>query len=137
MGSHSMFAEDSSLQGWGRKLRLIAPAIEEKAKEDRARAEAGAATTEAISKLAAQGESDLPASKALTAELESIAAEMKKLDAEAAAIAEKRGRLAAQAEVLPAKYRSEHEMDEDRLDGVRGSREREKRADVTNAERDT
>jgi len=83
-----------------------------------------------IAKLRAQGEDELPADRGLVAEVEAIAAELRE-------IREDDRTAMARAEELGAQYGRAHEVDEARLAGERGGRAREKRADVSAAERDT
>lgn len=127
--------EDASLQRWGRNLKTISPAIEDLAKAADGTSELADAIATGVSKLAQQGEDDLPAHKTLTAEAAAIAAELKTIQADNPAA--RLRSLAARAEALGITYRQQHETDEARLAGERGSRAREKRADVTNAEQDT
>lgn len=129
--------DDASLQRWGRNLTTIGPAIEEMARDADKKAQLAGAIAASVQKLATQGETDLPAHPTVTAEAAAIAAELKQAQAESeAAVARLRG-LAARADALGASYRRNHEVDEARLNGERGSRAREKRADVGLAEQDT
>jgi hypothetical protein len=128
--------DDSSLQGWGRNLGTIAPALEELGRTYTQIHDHDATASAAVQKLATQGETDLPAAKPLTAELTSLAAELKSIADEQEALNARRRRARDRAEVLPTTYRREHETDEDRLNAPRNGRAAEKRADVTSAEQD-
>lgn len=127
--------DDASLQRWGRNLKTISPAIEELLQAARQQDELAEAIASGVSKLAVQGESELPADRALVAEAEAIAAELRELmtDDRAGRLA----RLRARADELARSYGRLHEVDEARLAGERGGRAREKRADVAAAESDT
>lgn len=129
-------SDDASLQRWGRNIGSIGQALAEVADVDSKAHEAGKTVTAGIRKLAVQGENDQPASKRLVAELDHIARSSQRIDDEIEALIAQRRALAAQAEALPARYRTDHETDEARLQGERGGRQREKRADVTAAEQD-
>ncbi|WBB94153.1 hypothetical protein [Verrucosispora sp. WMMC514] len=129
--------DDMSLQKWGIVLSDIAPACDEAASELGRQIEAMDALTAGVKQLASYGENDLPAIKPLVAEVEAIAAEQAAIRAEADALVTRQRRLAARAEVLPGMFNRGHYLDKDRMDGVRGSRRAEKRADVAAAERDT
>lgn len=122
-----------SLQAWGRCLPTVTAALAEKQQEfRRMEAELGV-LAQAVSRLRTQGEDELPASPKLVSLLTDVEASLARLPV----ISELLGRMAGYAEALPSIYRSEHAGDEDRLDGTRGGRDREKRADVTVAEQDT
>lgn len=129
--------EGSSLQRWGRNLKTIAPAIDELATEARKQSDVTDAIAKGVERLATQGENDLPAHPALTAEAEAIAAGLREVRAEEEVRAERLRSLAARAEVLAARYGTQHETDEARLNGERGGRAKERRADVSAAEQDT
>lgn len=129
--------DDASLQGWGRNLRHVAPALDELGKIHNQAHDQHSAATEAIKKIAAQAETDLPVAKPLAAEVGSIAAEMQSINAEYEALNARSRKLRDRAEVLPQTYRREHETDEDRVNSPRNGRAAEKRADVTRAEQDT
>lgn len=127
--------DDASLQRWGRNLKTISPAIEELLQAARQQDELAEAIASGVSKLAVQGESELPADRALVAEAEAIAAELRELMTD-----DRAGRLARlrdRADELVRSYGRLHEVDEARLAGERGGRAREKRADVAAAESDT
>jgi hypothetical protein len=122
-----------SLQAWGRCLPTVEDVILEKQRELR-RTEADLEDiAQAIVRLQNQGEQELPASPKLTALLDDIQASLKKLPK----VSEALGKIAGNANALPPLYRAEHADDEDRLAGMRGGVEREKRADVGEAQRDT
>lgn len=125
------YSDDQSLQRWGRNLGTIEQAIAEGA---RLYAEAEAYKAKLASALSAirnQAENELPASGRVRADVEALEAR-----ARTASSADELRAVAADAAALPAVYRNEHEVDEARLNGGRGGREREKRADVTIAEQD-
>lgn len=126
--------DDASLQRWGRNLRTIAPALEDLAKTAEQTNRLAAAITSGVKRLAGQGEIDLPADPNLVAEAEAIAAELKAIQAEDPT--HRLRALAARAEVLAGQYHQRHEVDEARLSGERGGRHKEKRADVSTAEKD-
>ncbi|MEU5946329.1 hypothetical protein ABZ793_12295 [Micromonospora sp. NPDC047465] len=130
-------SDDASLQRWGRNLRTVSPAIEELARAADQHTRLAGAIATSVQKLATQGETDLPAHPTVTAEAAAIAAELKQAQAEHEAAAGKLRQLAARADALGASYMRQHETDEARLAGERGSRAREKRADVAHAEQDT
>lgn len=129
--------DDASLQKWGRNLTSVSPALEELAKSTDSQGQVAGAVAAAVSRLAAQGDDELPAAKAVVAETQAIAAELKQIEAEQAAAAQRLRSLMGRADALGASYKRNHEVDEARLAGERGGRHREKRADVTAAEQDT
>jgi hypothetical protein len=129
--------DDASLQRWGRNLKDIAPALDELATSARQQTDVANAVAQSVAKLALQGENDLPAHASLTSEAESIASELRALNAENEVRADKMRTLAARGEALALRYGTQHETDEGRLNGERGSRSQEKRADVGTAEQDT
>ena len=122
-----------SLQAWGRCLPSIEQALLEKQTELR-RVEADLEDiTQAVVRLRDQGEQELPASPKLVALLEDVQASLSKLPK----ISEAIGHVASNANALGPMYRVEHMGDEDRLAGMRGGVEREKRSDVSEAQKDT
>lgn len=129
--------EDTSLQAWGRNLKTIEPALTEVAGKHKAAHEETMATAEAVTRIAAQAQSDLPVSKSLAAEAESLAAGLRAVAADEEALASRRADLIGRAAALPATYQREHETDEDRLNAPRNSAAAEKRADVQTAQQDT
>jgi hypothetical protein len=135
---NDMHREDTSLQGWGRRLPLIGESLEEiVARRARTVAE-DQAFADGVKRISSQAnDGDLPASPRLAADLQHIAQEAEKIAAEEEALQARRAALHGQAEVLHGTYRREHETDEDRLHAPRRSRAAEKRADVTVAEQDT
>jgi chromosome segregation ATPase len=128
---------DGSLQNWGRNLGTVGPALEEVGNVHASARAVHAQATAALQKLAEQAEDDLPVSPVLRAEVSGISSEMRKLDAEYEGLQQRAKVLRTRAEALPGTYKREHETDEDRLAGLRASRTREKKADVTAAEQDT
>ena len=122
-----------SLQAWGRCLPSIEQALLEKQRELR-RVEADLENiAQAVVRLHTQGEQELPASPKLVALLADVQASLSKLPK----ISEVIGRIASNANALGPLYRTEHTGDEDRLAGMRGGVEREKRSDVGEAQKDT
>lgn len=122
-----------SLQAWGRCLPSVEAALLEKQRELR-RVEADLENiAEAVVRLHNQGEQELPASPRLVALLADVQASLSKLPRVSEAI----GRIASNANALGPLYRTEHTGDEDRLAGMRGGVEREKRSDVGEAQKDT
>lgn len=133
-----MHRDDTSLQGWGRRLPLIGQSLTELAQHREKTVEEDQATAAALERIASQAEDgDLPVSPPLAAETAAIAAEARKIAADEEALNSRRRALAGRADALPKMYQREHETDEDRLDRPRRSRQAEKRADVTTAEQDT
>jgi len=125
------YDDDASLQRWGANLGSLEAAAAEIA-ADYARAEEKAAQYQAIvAKLAAQYETELPASNRLAAEVDALRGR-----AGQASSAEAWRSVSKDSATLPATYQREHETDEDRLAGGRGGRHRERRADVSTAEQD-
>lgn len=129
--------DDASLQAWGRNLRHIAPAYDELGKRYNQVHAEDATAAEALRKIAAQADSDLPVAKPLAAEVQAIAAEAQAIAAAQEELNARRRSLRDRSEVLPTTYRREHETDEDRVNAPRNGRAAEKRADVTAAEQDT
>jgi len=122
-----------SLQAWGRCLPTVEAALLEKQRELR-RVEADLENiAQAVVRLHNQGEQELPASPKLVALLADVQASLSKLPRVSDAI----GRIASNANALGPLYRTEHTGDEDRLAGMRGGVEREKRSDVGEAQKDT
>lgn len=129
------YQDDASLHRWGRNLGTIAPAVHELAgRHGQLQAEVEQAVA-VVNQLAGQGATDVPGAKAVVAEVEAIKAELASIQGQETAA--KLKRLAERAEALGALYRSHHETDEGRLNGERGSRAQERRADVGAAEQDT
>jgi hypothetical protein len=128
--------DDSSLQGWGRNLKTVAPALDELGRMYSQVHDADVSAVAAVRKLAAQAETDLPVAKPLAAEVQSVADELSAIAAEQEALNNRRRKARDRSEVLPATYRREHETDEDRLNTPRNGRAAEKRADLHAAERD-
>jgi hypothetical protein len=131
------YSPDSSLQRWGRNLKTVAPALTEQANGMRSRKVEMEAVAGAMRKLSEQGDTDLPADKDVVAEMQRLTRVMEEAAREQAELEAKVRRYAAVAETLGNQYQRQHKMDEDRLNGTRGGRAREKRADVGNAEQDT
>lgn len=129
--------EDMSLQRWGRTLNEISPSIDEVASDLAKTVEAAQLLTASVKQLSTYGENDLPALKSLVAEVESVAAELDAAKGEAEAVLEHYRKVSARAQTLHGMYQRAQYADEDRMNGVRGSRQAEKRADVSAAERDT
>jgi hypothetical protein len=129
--------DDASLQGWGRDLSSIGPALGELANVGRASAEQAEAAVAGLGRLAALGSDELPADRGLVAEVQGVHAEASRWQAQMAEAAAGLASLSARADGLPAAYRVAHDTDEGRLAGERGGVEREKRADVGRAEQDT
>jgi hypothetical protein len=125
------YSDDQSLQRAGANLA----ALERAAAQVRAayvRAEAEAARyNQVLGRMHQQMENDLPASSTLKADMESVVTHARR-----ATTADEWGTVETTAATLPAVYRREHEVDEDRLAGGRGGRHKEKRADVAYAEQD-
>lgn len=122
-----------SLQAWGRCLPGIEAALLEKQRDLR-RVEADLEIiTEAVTRLHDQGEQDLPASPRLVSLLADVQASLNRLPM----VSEVIGKIASNANALGPLYRTEHVGDEDRLAGMRGGVEREKRSDVGEAQKDT
>lgn len=124
--------EDASLQRWGANLKGAEDAAAEVAAKYQQAEDAAEAFRSTWGKVANQGENELPVSNRVKADVDSITTRAKK----AATAAEWRS-VGADAATLPAAYQREHETDEDRLNAPRGSRARERRADVSVAEQDT
>lgn len=125
------FSDDQSLQRWGANLGGTSTAADEVARLF-AEAEAAKAHFNAIfGRIANQAESELPTSPTLVADVQVV-----KSKADAAASADEWRAVAADAEQLPARYRREHETDQDRLNSPRVGIAQEKRADVTAATQD-
>jgi hypothetical protein len=125
------YSDDQSLQRYGANLAAVEAAA---ADVRRLYAEAEAARSryaQAVGKIKAQGETDLPLSTRVQAEVESIHQR-----ATAANTADEWGRIEADAATLPGHYGREHETDEDRLHAPRKSHAAEMRADVTAAAQD-
>lgn len=123
--------DDMSLQRWGRNLSAAEHAAEEVQKKY-AEAEAAAAQYRAVmEKINTQYQTELPPSHRLSGDLDGVVSRAK-----TAVTADEWRAVAADAATLPMTYKREHETDEDRLDGGRGGRAREKRADVGHAEQD-
>lgn len=122
-----------SLQAWGRCLPTVAAALLEKQQQFRKLEGELGELVQAVARLRGQGEEELPASPKLVGLLSDVEASLSRLPA----VSELLRNVAGYAEALPSIYRSEHAGDEDRLHGVRGGREREKRSDVSAAEQDT
>jgi hypothetical protein len=128
------YNDDSSLQGWGRNLKTIAPALRDMARRRQALENEEAAAFAAIQNLATQGENDLPAGSAITSEMQNLAAQVRTEQGNSGAA--RLRRLADQADALPGTYERDHETDEDRMHTPRKSRQHERRADVAAAEQD-
>jgi hypothetical protein len=137
--SGPMHRDDTSLQGWGRRLPLIGETLTEIVQQRAKTVAEDQAFADGLKRIASQAEDgDLPVSAPLAAEMAAIAAEAQKIAAEEEALQARRAGLHGRAEALPVTYRREHETDEDRLNSPRrGSRAAEKRADVSVAEQDT
>jgi hypothetical protein len=131
------YRDDTSLQAWGRGLKTIEPALQEVADKHKGAHEATKAAADAVTKLAQQAQSDLPAAKPLAAEADSLAAGLRSLAADEEALARRRADLIGRAAALPGMYAREHETDEDRLNAPRNSTAAEQRADVRHAQQDT
>jgi hypothetical protein len=122
-----------SLQAWGRCLPSVEAALLEKQRELR-RVEADLENIAlAVIRLHNQGEQELPASPKIVALLADVQASLGKLPRVSDAI----GRIASNANALAPLYRTEHIGDEDRLAGMRGGVQKEKRSDVGEAQKDT
>ncbi|TDC25054.1 hypothetical protein E1211_31285 [Micromonospora sp. 15K316] len=129
--------EDMSLQRWGRTLREITPSIDEVTTDLSPIVERAGVLAAAVKQLATYSENDLPVLKSLTAEVETVATDLDAIKAEAEAVLTRYRAVSARAQELHGMYQRAQFADEDRLNGVRGSRAAEKRADVSSAERDT
>jgi len=122
-----------SLQAWGRCLPTVEAALLEKQRELR-RTEADLENiVQAVIRLHNQGEHELPASKKVIALLDDVQASLSRLPK----VSEALGQIASNANALGPLYRTEHTGDEDRLAGMRGGVEKEKRSDVGEAQKDT
>lgn len=129
--SDMQFADDQSLQRWGANLAGASTAADEVARKYAEAEAARARYQEVLSKIAAQGESELPTSPRLLADVQSVLAR-----ASQAASADDWRAVSADAETLPAVFRREHETDVDRLETPRGGHAQERRADITAATQD-
>lgn len=122
-----------SLQAWGRCLPTVEAALLETQREIR-RTEANLeGITQAVARLQHQGEHELPASNRIVSLLADVHASLARLPK----VSETIGQIAGNANALGPLYRTGHAGDEDRLAGMRGGVEREKRADVGEAQKDT
>lgn len=122
-----------SLQAWGRCLPTVEETLLEKQREfKRLEVEMQAVLT-AIDTLHNQGEHELPESPRLISALEDIKKSVERLPKVSEALA----RIAGNATALGPLYRTEFAGDENRLAGERGGVNREKRADVGEAQKDT
>jgi|WetSurMetagenome_2_1015567.scaffolds.fasta_scaffold1532371_1 hypothetical protein len=128
--------DDTSLQGWGRRLAVMSSFLEELKTPSVAAGEMREAAA-LTRRFAVHGTDNLPANPRLAAEVETVANGMDSLAAEYEALEERRKMLASQAETLHTQYRSSHEMDEARLNGERAPLQRERLADVQQASQDT
>jgi hypothetical protein len=132
------FKEDGSLQNFGRHaLPTIGPALDEVAGKAKTLGAQDQAAADALKKMATHAETTLPAANLLRANIQAVAAEANSIAAAEADLVARRSKNAAAAAELPQNYRRNHEMDEARVNNPRGSRDREKRADVSSAEKDT
>lgn len=131
-GPEIPFAEDQSLQRFGRNLTPIGTAVGQVASATAAVEAHQNRLRQQLGKIQAQAAAELPASHRLVAEIDDLVAR-----AARATSADEWRQVEAIADTLPAVYRVEHETDEDRAAGGRGGVEREKRADVATAQQDT
>lgn len=123
-----------SLFNWGNKVlpdipQVIAEAAVRLKKEE----ENVRSIIKALGQVATIGEDELPASNAITAALRDIEGMLKRLPEVSTGVAQ----AADAAESLYPLYQREHETDEARFAGERGSRAQEKQADVAAGEQDT
>lgn len=132
-----LYDEDSSMQGYGKRLGLFSGAVDETHTAARKQSDTAATLAEAYRNAARQVESDLPGAKRLAAEMESQAKKAERARALAEESADILRSLGAEASGLPGVYRAEHETDEDRLHSPRNGIAAERRADVRAAEQDT
>ena len=125
------FNPDQSLQRAGANLGGVEEAADEMAAAYAA-AEAKAANfTQTFGRMVDQMVNDMPASAVLKADMEAT-----RQKANRATTADEWREVVGQAATLKKVYDREHEVDQARLAGGRGGRHRERRADVTTAERD-
>jgi hypothetical protein len=123
-----------SLFNWGTKVlpdipKVIADAAARlKKEEENVRKIIGA-----LNQVASIGEDELPASAVVTSAIRDIEATLNRLPEVSAGVA----RAADAAEALYPLYQREHETDQARFDGERGSHAQEKQADVAAGEQDT
>jgi hypothetical protein len=123
-----------SLFNWGNKVlpdipRIIGEAAARlKREEENVRNIIGA-----LNKVASIGEDELPASTVITSAIRDIEATLNRLPEVSTGVA----RAADAAEALYPLYQREHEADQARFDGERGSRAQERQADVAAGEQDT
>jgi len=122
-----------SLQAWGRCLPSIEAALVEKQREIRHTEAELEQIVQAVTRLRDQGDQELPASPRLVALLADVQASLSRLPKVSEAI----GTIASNANALGSLYRTEHMGDEDRLAGMRGGVDRERRSDVGEAQKDT
>ncbi len=132
MGDSTLqFKSDQSLQRAGANLGAAEDAAGE---VQRAFASAEAAAyqyVQTFKQMTDQMEHEMPASPRLKAEMQDLLSR-----ANRARTADEWRAVMASAATLQGLYRREHETDEDRLNGGRGGRDRERRADVTVASQD-
>jgi hypothetical protein len=130
-GPRHAAAGDRSLQRWGRDLADAEQAARE-VQVAFAKAEAAKAQfNQFFGRMAAEGETENPASPRLMGDVQGVQRRAAAADSAAAWAG-----VAADAGTLPARYRQEHETDEDRLNNPRKGHQAEKRADVGTATQD-
>jgi hypothetical protein len=128
---------DGSLQGWGRRSKLLPDFIQEWRRGVQSQSQAANEFAAEISAWGNQAGTELPADKALAAEAEAIGQEARAV-AEAQAQLDQRLRaLEARAASVHGNYQRSHATDEARLGGERAPVHQEKRADVGHALQDT
>jgi hypothetical protein len=130
------FSPDQSLQRFGRNTQRLGPAFQELSKRSTEDATSWSTVANTTRKMAEQAETDLPTSPQLVAHMQGIAARASEAAELYARAAELAASVTADAESTHNLYQREHETDEERLNGGRGGRAREKRADVGYAEQD-
>jgi seryl-tRNA synthetase len=136
-GEAHQVRDDTSLQGWGRRLKVMAGFLEELEPRQQAAAQEMAEAAEITRRFASHGTENLPADARLAAEVESVADRMRALAAEQEQLTARRRQILADAQALHGQYQVAHETDEARLAGERGGVARERMADVTVAQQDT
>ncbi len=132
MGDSTLqFKSDQSLQRAGRNLGGTEGAAEEVQRAFAAAEQAKDQFVQTFRQMVEQMENDMPSAPRLRGELQAVLAR-----AHSATTADEWRAVVADAATLKAVYEREHEMDEERLNGGRGGRNRERRADVSVASQD-
>ncbi len=125
------FSSDQSLQRAGANLAGVEEAADELRAEYAAIEAKAAKFTQTFGQMVDQMVNDMPSSAVLKADMEAM-----RQKANRGTTADEWREVVGQAATLRKVYSREHEVDEARLAGGRGGRHRERRADVTTAERD-